>query len=47
MASLPQEHDSQRVVQLRVRDDDAFDRHMANAWWNGTRKAVQLFMDIG
>ena len=46
MASLPQEHDSQRVVQLGVRDDDAFDRHMANARWNGTRKAVQLFMDI-
>jgi hypothetical protein len=46
MASLPQEHDSERVVQLGVRDDDAFDGHMANAWWNRAWKAVQLFMDI-
>jgi hypothetical protein len=46
MASLPQEHDAQRVVQLSVRDDDALDRYMANPLWNRSRKAVELFMDI-
>ena len=34
------------MVQLGIRDDDAFDRDMANTGWNRAREAIQLLMDV-
>jgi hypothetical protein len=47
MARLAQKHDTERVIQLGVGDDDALDWYMTNPWRNRAGQAVKLFMDVG
>jgi hypothetical protein len=47
MARFAQKHDTERVIQLGVGDDDALDWYVPNPRWNRARQAVKLLMDVG
>jgi hypothetical protein len=44
---LAQQHEAKRVIQLGVGQDNAFDRHMADARGGRTREPPELVPDIG
>ena len=44
---LSQQHDSNRVIELRIGEDDAFDRHVARTFGHRRWKSAQLLANVG